>query len=229
MITDAYDFYRTPRKKKASDKLKYHVTAKFLDRLPNLEYQTLAQKYAEKVFRIHLNGLFFTSMTHGFRVRLSDAQRLLFDEREGLEQEFSKVQQFKSETVERTNSTAIDKELAKTLPKTKSVSCTTKIHNLISNTPVSTTNTPVSLCNGSRSRAHVTIGCGPRVKPIQSGRDLLDIADLENRLGSTAIFHKDYPIDGGTLRQFGKDPTAFVIYPCHEFYAEAIFKPFISN
>lgn len=82
------------------------------------------------------------------------------------------------------------------------------------------------------SRAHCTIGCAPKVKPMQTGVDLLDILDLERRSSdkcssSTSVFVHDHLVDGGTLRQFGRKGDAFTFYPCHKVVAVGVFNHFI--
>jgi hypothetical protein len=232
------ELYKKPGKRK--EELTYHVTAKFLNREPLLEYQNLAQPFLGKSFRIHIVGVFLTAKAFGLRIRLTEAQRCLFDEREGTEQysEFLKkpAEDDKSASTQITELERELKSIERGCSKIKStkVKCKSKIHSCISGgskgviTFLPKSSTTKGFRIPSKSRAHVTIGCSGKTKAVQTGKDLLDIIDLESRINSpTPVFHQDFPIDSGTLRQFGRHGDAFVIYPCHDFFVEATFGTYI--
>jgi hypothetical protein len=83
------------------------------------------------------------------------------------------------------------------------------------------------------TRAHITLGCAPKIKAIRTGEDLLDIIDLERQAAakSSEVFatsfdtHDILPPHGKSiLRQFGRQQgDAFVIYFGHRLSAKAVF------
>ena len=80
------------------------------------------------------------------------------------------------------------------------------------------------------TRAHITLGCAPRVKAFRTGEDLLDVIDLERQAAakSSDVFVKNFDIIGihppSILRQFGRQyGDAFVIYFSHKVVTHAVF------
>lgn len=215
-----YGYKRPGKRIKADDKIKYHITAKFLGRDPDPPYQSLAHGFLNKMFRIHLVGIVFTPRTLGVRIGLTSAQKLLFDEKDGKWN--SSVDELTKKQVqdELDNYKFRDKLHRKLNPQCKMKATGNGISYKGVNTgknhaPVTTT----------KSRAHITIACAANVLPKKTGDDLVDIIDLEQRPATrSANFQQDYPIKHyGTLRQFGRHPTAFVFYPNYEMIVPAQF------
>lgn len=220
-VTDPVTFYRHPRAKKSSD-FQYHVTAKFLGREENKEYSSLAEKFTGTKFDIHLVEMFFTDKSCGIRVDLTRTQKVLFDERDGGDcPSLATSDDLPSRVVRELDHNQITEKL-ETTPKLSKRPV--QIQSLISNlggikfVPLDKdAPTPSS----KSSRAHVTVGCAPKVRPKQTGDDLLGLADLEE----CQTKFRDYSIDEGTLRRVGEN--AFVLYPSHKIVAAAVFNYFI--
>lgn len=73
------------------------------------------------------------------------------------------------------------------------------------------------------SRAHITIGVAPMVRPKETGDDLLYIIDLEQRPSTD---FQDHRVPSGILRQFGTERDyTFVLYPKTSIVAKGVFLP----
>ncbi|KAK8736144.1 hypothetical protein OTU49_004843 [Cherax quadricarinatus] len=89
---------------------------------------------------------------------------------------------------------------------------------------------PVS---GRGSRAHFTLACGPGIKPVNTGFDLINVVRCEQRtlIKETLIDSQlsdqkveTYTIPGGVLRTYGEG--TWVIYPDKEIIVKSMFSAF---
>jgi hypothetical protein len=156
-------------------------------------------------------GLFITTKTFGYRVKLSREQDELFDPERKAGCSTS------PECTEKPSSCIIEN---------KSKGKSPKVHHPKEYPGISFIRQKENF-QPSNSRAHITIGCAPKVKPFHAGEDLLDIIDLEKRSSSSAALHHDFKIPSGTLRQFGRNGDyAFAVYPDNRILAKSVFMPF---
>ncbi|ODN04278.1 2',3'-cyclic-nucleotide 3'-phosphodiesterase [Orchesella cincta] len=230
-IRDPFEYYKRPGKRvKPDDEIKYHITVKFMGRSPDSEYQPLVQPFLQKTFRVHLVGIVFTPKTLGVRVRLTRAQKLMFDEKD-------EYRTGKKLSLSKEDNNAIQSQILYELGSYKQSKrkgnphCKLKYHdrNLSDKMVFKPLNIPSSSDPPvSTSRAHITIGCAPNVKPKQTGDDLVDIVDLEQRpVAASTNFQQDFKIEHGILRQFGRHGNAFVVYPDLEMIVPGEFNAFI--
>jgi len=205
----------------------YHTTAKFCGRLPCPEYAAKVAKVLGKSFQMHIVGLFFTKRTYGYRIKLTSHEQDIFE-----------VDERKNSLQTATVSEVLDNQIQNSSSPIDGTvheyegyfhSGKTPNHPLypgIHFEPQPTDFHP------TESRAHVTIGCAPKVQPQQTGLDLVEIVDLEI---SGHIPHLDFSIGGADvpkaiLRQFwdseGGDPV-FVLYPKEQMVTDATFSVYI--
>lgn len=229
---------------KPTDELKYHITAKFLGRDPDPSYQTLVHPFLQKMFYIRLIGIVFTPKSLGVRVKLSPAQQLIFDEKTdskaGCKLASISPEQTKKGISDVEIQNQIQNEIegySQALKKHKKVYPHCKLQKN-SSTGIGgndkngiffkRSGDPLSL-RTTTSRAHITIGCAPNVKAMQTGEDLVDVIDLEQRpaTSSDSNFQQDFKIERGVLRQFGKHANAFVLYSDTDMIVPGRFDVFI--
>ncbi len=240
---DPFEYYKRPAKRvKPTDELQYHVTAKFLGREPDPPYQTLVHPFLEKMFYIRLVGIVFTSKSLGVRVKLSPAQQLIFDEKTdakagcklvssspGKINGISDVDIQSQIQYEIEGYTQSLKKHKKVYPHCKLQKTGTGVGEKYQNSMFFKRSwDPLSL-RTTTSRAHITIGCAPNVKAMQTGEDLVDVIDLEHRpaTSSDSNFQQDFKIERGVLRQFGKHANAFVLYSDTDMIVPGRFDVFI--
>ncbi|CAL8088000.1 unnamed protein product [Orchesella dallaii] len=232
-IRDPFEYYKRPGKRvKPDDELKYHITAKFMGRTLDLQYQPLVQPFLKKIFRIHLVGIVFTPKTLGVRVKLTHAQKLVFDEKDEYKTG-RKLSISKDDNSLFQNQIQDELDSYDQLKKKRTSQCKLKAHDNSHSLTDKVVFKPFKITSPSdppvtTSRAHITIGIAPNVKPKQTGDDLVDIIDLEQRpVAASTNFQQDFKIEHGILRQFGRHGNAFVVYPDLEMIVPGEFNPFI--
>lgn len=224
-FSDPFEYYKKPGKKTKTDADKmYHMTAKFLARKQHVPYQHLVQSFCDKSFRIHLIGLVFTPRTLGIRARLTRGQQLIFDEKDTPENSSQLIDYNSSDVYNQ-----IEKEIKKGLAPHRRSNPKCKFKEKEGDECVTFKKySRPNLEPEFKSRAHITVGCAPNVIPKQTGDDLVDIVDLENRASTrNGNFQQDFKLKYGTLRQFGRQGHAFVLYPEMEMIVPGSFRPFI--
>jgi len=73
--------------------------------------------------------------------------------------------------------------------------------------------TSISYPSVSTSRAHITIGCAPKVQPKQAGDDLANKIRLKQlNADESPTCQQDFKVEHGILRQFREGKKALVFY-----------------
>lgn len=80
---------------------------------------------------------------------------------------------------------------------------------------------PFSPCSGLGSRAHLTLGCVPNIKPQQTGLDLINAVRHEKDATKNLTAVSTYDISIGKLRHYSHG--LWVIYPDRQQLIEAFF------
>lgn len=79
--------------------------------------------------------------------------------------------------------------------------------------------------SGKGSRAHITIGCAPGVKPVTTGFDLVDVVRREKEAHSSLTdVTETFSMNGGTLRNYGDGMWA--LYLDQEIKVSSLFSAF---
>ena len=210
-LPDPLLYYQPSKKRKPNPLL--HVTAKYCGHLPCSPYSEKAQACVGSEFSLAIVGLYFTDRSFGLRVKLTKEQDNLFDD----ERKLCHQNSLHSEDEAQAQNSIATKDPSKEKHPRK--------HRHSKDYPGISFVSQRENYQPTNSRAHITIGCAPKVKAYKAGEDLLDIIDLERR---SSTLHHDYKIPGGTLRQFGRHGDyAFMIYPQNRVMAKAVFMPFV--
>lgn len=83
---------------------------------------------------------------------------------------------------------------------------------------------------GKGSRAHITVGCAPGVKPVRTGFDIIRAVALEQKAKEKGEFgisnpsEKSFIVPGGVLRTYGE--SCWIIYPENKLVVSAIFSSY---
>lgn len=83
---------------------------------------------------------------------------------------------------------------------------------------------------GKGSRAHITLGCAPGVKPVRTGFDIIRAVALEQKAKERGEFgvsnpsEKSFIVPGGVLRTYGE--CCWIIYPENKLVVTSIFSSY---
>ncbi|KAK4297821.1 hypothetical protein Pmani_029793 [Petrolisthes manimaculis] len=167
-----------------------------------------------KCFPLHVIGFIITPRTFGVRLRLTVNQLDLWgqDDTETVPSIISHPHEPKKHKRNEPTEKKTDKEndirhsLFSTTPLHSS--CTVTITQLNSLSQADQFH-PTS---GKGSRAHITMGCAPGVKPVTTGFDLIDIVRREKEAQSSLTdVLETFTLPGGTLRNYGEGSWALYL------------------
>ncbi|XP_063590101.1 2',3'-cyclic-nucleotide 3'-phosphodiesterase-like isoform X2 [Penaeus indicus] len=212
-----------------------HATAKFTARgkAENaMEYinNPIVKTAQGKAFSVDIIGYVITPFTIGARIKLTPSMLQLWgnDDEEAMPENLAGNEAKKAHKQHR-DSEKLDANENSDSVGDLSVLISESCQNTVIAVPQDLTD---RFCPsvGKGSRAHITLGCAPGVKPVRTGFDMISAVAFERKAKERGDFgvsnpsEKSFIVPGGVLRTYGE--CCWIIYPENKLVVSAIFSSY---
>ncbi|XP_042869364.1 2',3'-cyclic-nucleotide 3'-phosphodiesterase-like isoform X2 [Penaeus japonicus] len=212
-----------------------HATAKFTARgkaEDAMEYidNPIVKEAQAQVFSMDIIGYVITPFTIGARIKLTPSMLQLWgnDDEEVMPENLTGNEAKKADKKHQ-GSTRLDANENSDSISDPSIVISESCQNTVIAVPQDLTDRFCPMV-GKGSRAHITLGCAPGVKPVRTGFDMIKAVALEQRAKERGEFgvsnpsEQSFNVPGGVLRTYGEE--CWIIYPENKLVVSAIFSSY---